>query len=180
MDDRHRNVSEGGVPPSDGPKAPGRRRRFRLAAITSLAVVLVLALVAAGAFAWVSFTFSKANNQPGVEEARTALQETVPSTEPLPATDTTSTMQPANGTSTATTLGSAGTSTATTTPFVQPETPGAMNILVLGADRRPSAKEKYGRADTMMVVHIDPKDGFLSVLSPPRDLSTSAPAGCAS
>jgi hypothetical protein len=84
MDDRHRNVSEGGVPPSDGPKAPGRRRRFRLAAITSLAVVLVLALVAAGAFAWVSFTFSKANHQPGVEEARKALQ-TVSSTEPLPA-----------------------------------------------------------------------------------------------
>jgi len=148
MDDHHPRVSEGGSPPPIGAQAPGRRRGFRLAAIIALAILLVLVILAGGAFAWLSFTFSKANNRPGVEEARQALQETVASTRPLPATDTTSTMQPANGTSTATTLGSAATTTATTTPFVQPDTPGAMNILVLGADRRPSADEKYGRSDT--------------------------------
>ena len=154
---------------------------MRLTVIVVGAVALVLVLVAGGAFAWVSFTFSKANHQPGVEEARKALQETVPSTEPLPTTDTTSTVQPANGTSTATTLGSAATSTATTTPFVQPDTPGAMNILVLGADRRPDEKGSYGRSDTMMVVHIDPKPVSSPCSpSPATSRSTWGPTGCTS
>ena len=84
MDDQHSTVSESGSIPSDGAKAAGRRRRVRLTVIVVGAVALVLVLVAGGAFAWVSFTFSKANHQPGVEEARKALQ-TVSSTEPLPA-----------------------------------------------------------------------------------------------
>lgn len=133
-----------------------RRRRLTFGLATVLAVLLVSAAVAGGGFAWLSLTFSKANSRPGVEEARKALEETF-----APA--------PEKGDD-ANAEGSADPSAATTVPFVPPENPDAMNILLLGADRRPNEGGQYGRSDTMMVVHIDPEAGFLSVLSLPRDL----------
>jgi LCP family protein required for cell wall assembly len=50
-----------------------------------------------------------------------------------------------------------------------------MNILVLGSDRRAQENEKYGRSDTLILVHIDPNNDFLSVMSIPRDLRVSIP-----
>ncbi len=51
-----------------------------------------------------------------------------------------------------------------------PESPSAMNILVLGSDRRPNEQGENGRSDTIILVHIDPDNKYLSVLSLPRDL----------
>jgi LCP family protein required for cell wall assembly len=49
-----------------------------------------------------------------------------------------------------------------------------MNIVLLGSDRRASAGSG-GRSDSIMLVHVDPKKGFLSVLSIPRDLRVTIP-----
>lgn len=133
-----------------------RRRAAVLAAAVMLGLVLATAAVAGGGYAWLSLTFSKANNRPGVDEAREALRETITTT------------SAAGGTSSS--PDPAGPSPGTTEQFVAPDEPGTMNILLLGADRRPNKGDAYGRSDTMMVVHIDPKAGFLSVLSRPRDL----------
>lgn len=49
-----------------------------------------------------------------------------------------------------------------------------MDILVLGSDIRPTLEES-GRSDTIMLVHADPKQNFLSILSIPRDLYVDIP-----
>lgn len=59
----------------------------------------------------------------------------------------------------------------TSSPAV-PESPSAMDILVMGSDSRGSDR---GRSDTLMVVHIDPQNNYLSVLSIPRDLRVNIP-----
>ena len=52
-----------------------------------------------------------------------------------------------------------------------PANPGrAMNILVLGSDKRADGQEENGRSDTIMIVHLDPDADFASILSLPRDL----------
>lgn len=51
-----------------------------------------------------------------------------------------------------------------------PPEPGTMNILVLGSDKREGDGDAYGRSDTLMIVHVDPKADFASVISVPRDL----------
>ncbi len=56
-----------------------------------------------------------------------------------------------------------------------PASPSAMNILVLGSDHRAQTTEKYGRSDTIIVVHVDPGNNYLSVMSIPRDLRVSIP-----
>ncbi len=64
----------------------------------------------------------------------------------------------------------------TTTPPTAPAKPeGTINILVLGSDRRPDDSEQFGRSDTIMVVHLDPDAGFVSILSLPRDLRVRIP-----
>jgi polyisoprenyl-teichoic acid--peptidoglycan teichoic acid transferase len=57
-----------------------------------------------------------------------------------------------------------------TVPTTEPPRPGAQNILLMGSDLRPDTGEKYGRSDTLMLVHIDPGGNYVSVLSLPRDL----------
>ena len=62
------------------------------------------------------------------------------------------------------------------TTFVSPavpESPGAMDILVLGSDNH--GNETNGRSDTLMLVHVDPGQNYLSILSIPRDLRVSIP-----
>lgn len=56
-----------------------------------------------------------------------------------------------------------------------PESPSAMDVLVLGSDHRADEEEAYGRSDTIMLVHIDPDNDYLSVMSIPRDLRVSIP-----
>lgn len=56
-----------------------------------------------------------------------------------------------------------------------PDPPTAMNILVIGSDNRETGTEQYGRSDTLMLLHVDPKQNFLSILSIPRDLWVDVP-----
>src|SRR5215213_5144225 len=47
----------------------------------------------------------------------------------------------------------------------------ALNVLVLGVDRRPSSAEgSTSHSDTMMLVRVIPKTGQIRLLSVPRDL----------
>jgi LCP family protein required for cell wall assembly len=48
--------------------------------------------------------------------------------------------------------------------------PQGTDVLVLGSDRRSAGNETHGRSDTLMLVHVDPEAGFISLLSLPRDL----------
>jgi LCP family protein required for cell wall assembly len=53
-----------------------------------------------------------------------------------------------------------------------PSPAGTMNILIMGVDNR---GWKTIRSDSMMVVHADPANNYLSVLSLPRDLRVEVP-----
>ena len=53
--------------------------------------------------------------------------------------------------------------------------PEAMDILVFGSDSRWVAEGEQGRSDTIMLVHADPKQNYLSILSLPRDLRVEVP-----
>ena len=55
------------------------------------------------------------------------------------------------------------------------EPPNTQNILLIGSDNRETEGDKYGRSDTLMLVHIDPEQNFVSVLSLPRDLRVEIP-----
>jgi polyisoprenyl-teichoic acid--peptidoglycan teichoic acid transferase len=54
----------------------------------------------------------------------------------------------------------------------------ALDVLVLGVDRRPSAAEgSTSHSDTMMLVRVSPQTGDIRVLSVPRDLLTEVKPG---
>lgn len=54
--------------------------------------------------------------------------------------------------------------------------PSATDILVLGSDKRANnAAGVESRSDTIMIVHVDPDNNYLSVLSLPRDLKVEIP-----
>ncbi|MHB9149384.1 MAG: LCP family protein [Thermoleophilia bacterium] len=63
------------------------------------------------------------------------------------------------------------------TSLVDPalDKPDAQDILILGSDSREGEGEVYGRSDTLMIVHVDPAEDFVSVLSLPRDLRVEVP-----
>ena len=52
--------------------------------------------------------------------------------------------------------------------------PDSMNIVLLGSDTR-STDGRGGRSDTIILVHIDTRNDFLSMLSLPRDLRVKIP-----
>jgi LCP family protein required for cell wall assembly len=54
--------------------------------------------------------------------------------------------------------------------------PTGMDILVLGADKRANQEEGIeSRSDTVILVHVDPENDYLSLLSLPRDLWVEIP-----
>jgi LCP family protein required for cell wall assembly len=55
------------------------------------------------------------------------------------------------------------------------EGPEGMDLLILGSDKRSTGNETFGRSDTLMLVHVDPTNGFISFLSLPRDLRVEVP-----
>lgn len=57
-----------------------------------------------------------------------------------------------------------------TTTTTLPDAPDAMDILLVGSDRRSGSGESYGRSDTIMLMHVDPGNDYLSTISFPRDL----------
>jgi LCP family protein required for cell wall assembly len=81
---------------------------------------------------------------------------------------------------TSTTLAPADASSPSTTPegvvlpAVTPEAPTGSNIVLLGSDTR-SSSGVGGRSDTIILVHVDPEQDYLSVLSIPRDLRVTVP-----
>ncbi len=55
------------------------------------------------------------------------------------------------------------------------QAPEAMNIILLGSEATGTAGEASGRSSTIMVLHLDPKLDFASLLSIPRDLYVDIP-----
>ncbi len=53
--------------------------------------------------------------------------------------------------------------------------PEGMDILLLGADKHPDNAGEESRSDTVMLVHVDPDEDYLSILSLPRDLRVEIP-----
>ena len=130
----------------------GRTQRRLGVALVVLSVVL---LVAVGAAAALYFSFSakvgsaNAKIDPDIQRALDTPPPTTLVTVPVPAG------QPAG-------TGQAG--------------PGAaMNVLVLGTDARPGVVESPGNSDVIMILHIDPKLDYLSILSVTRDLYLDIP-----
>jgi len=56
-----------------------------------------------------------------------------------------------------------------------PESPSAMNLLVLGSDKREGDEDEPSRSDTIILVHVDPDLDYLSLLSLPRDFRVNVP-----
>jgi LCP family protein required for cell wall assembly len=131
--------------------------------------VVVVALVVDGASYW-WFYRQVGESNARVDPAILAALNEKPSTT-LPATTSTSTTTPASST---VTPGSVTTTTALpeTTTSAPYESPSGMNIVLLGYDLRAegSSEVTEGRSDVIILVHIDPEKGFLSLLSVPRDL----------
>ena len=138
-----------------GVEGTPKRRWIRVLIWSSAALLLVLLLVAAGSYLWFRAQVSSANNRV-TPEVRAVLQEK-PST-------TLTTAPP-------TIVASA---TESTVPVKEPS-PSAMNLLVIGSDSRSTDASSGGRSDTVMIVHIDPEENYLSVLSLPRDLRVEIP-----
>jgi LCP family protein required for cell wall assembly len=109
-------------------------------------VFVAVAGVAGGYYVWLDMKVARANARVG-EDVRQELAE--------------------DDTTTPTTSGTPGLSSTTTNP--PPDSPDAENILVLGSDTR-SGDTEGSRSDTVMLVHVDPTNNFLSILSLPRDL----------
>jgi len=64
----------------------------------------------------------------------------------------------------------------TLVPAVEvPESPSAMNLLVLGSDHREGEDDEPSRSDTIILVHVDPGQDYLSLLSLPRDFRVDVP-----
>ena len=54
-------------------------------------------------------------------------------------------------------------------------TPTGMDILVLGSDNRSADVREERRSDTVILVHVDPDQDYVSLLSLPRDLLVEIP-----
>jgi len=125
------------------------RRRTRILLWSLAGLVLVFVAVGLGYYLWLDAKVSAANDRVG-EDVIEALAD-----DPV-----TTTLAPVSTTD-------AG---PTTTTEQVPESPDAMNILLVGSDRRSATANYYGLSDTIMLVHIDPTNNYLSTMSFPRDL----------
>jgi len=54
-------------------------------------------------------------------------------------------------------------------------TPNGTDILVLGTDKHADNQGELVRSDSLMLVHVDPDEDYLSMLSLPRDLRVEVP-----
>ncbi len=55
------------------------------------------------------------------------------------------------------------------------ESEQAIDIMLVGNDSRSDDPTSGGRSDTLMLVHVDPENDYLSILSIPRDMYVSIP-----
>lgn len=118
----------------------------------SVGLVVVVLAAAAGFYLWFQSQVSGANDRVD-PDILAVLKETTTTSVP------------------------AGSGVAATTSSTLPESPSAMNIVLLGYDKRPegSAEVTEGRSDTIILVRIDPDKDFISLLSVPRDMLADVP-----
>ena len=61
------------------------------------------------------------------------------------------------------------------TPTSEIASPTGRDILLMGIDRQPTNQGENIRSDSLMLVHVDPEENYLSLLSLPRDLRVKVP-----
>jgi LCP family protein required for cell wall assembly len=139
------------------PRKPRRRGAGRRRLGIGLVVLSVLLLIAVAAAAWWYFSFSAAV---GAANGKIDASTRQALATPPPTTLVTAPQ--------GTTVSSSGPATT--------EAPDAvMNMLVLGTDARPGAVEAPGSSDVIMVLHIDTRQDYMSILSVTRDLWVDIP-----
>ncbi len=127
------------------------KRQIRLG--IALVAVSVVLLVALGVGAWLYFSFSAgvsdANNRVGTD-----ILEALDAPPPTTLVTTPPTAIP---------------------PEDVAELDAVMNVLVLGTDARPGVPESEGASDVLMLLHIDTRQDFMSIMSIHRDLWVTIP-----
>ena len=147
-----------------------RRRRWKRIVLWALVgIVIVIVAAGGGSYWWFNHQVGQANSRvdQGIIDALKAK----------PSTTTSSTATASTGTSSGQTTSSQNTVTTLagdTTTLADLSSPSGMNIVLLGYDKRVdgSSEVTEGRSDVIILVHIDPDKGFMSLLSVPRDLRT--------
>ncbi len=126
---------------------PGRQIRWRRLAIwCAIGILVVLAVAGGASYLWFRSQVENANAD--VDPAAIQALDEAP----------------------VTSLGAMAAGSATT--IEAPQTPTGMNLVLLGAD---SSGDASARSDTIMLIHVDPEEDFLSILSVPRDLRVNVP-----
>lgn len=123
--------------------------RSRAALWTGIGLVVIILACAGGLYLWYQSEVSSSNARVDPEVLE-ALGE---------------------GIALATTPSVTGAPTTTERP---PDPPSGMNLVLIGSDTR-SSDGKGGRSDTIILLHVDPGNDFLSMLSIPRDLRVNIP-----
>jgi LCP family protein required for cell wall assembly len=147
-------------------KRPRKRLWLRILLWTVAGLVVLALAVGGGSYLWFYHTVGGANAR---VDAATKAALASPPASTLVSPPTTGPSTPASGAATQSTK---STQTNADSPAI-PESPGAMDILVLGSDTRGAGTG--GRSDTLILVHVDPSQNYLSILSIPRDLRVSIP-----
>ncbi len=141
----------------DEEKPPAKPRRLaRFVLWTGLGPLLALLVAAVGFYLWYSAEVRSSNERVD-PEVIAALEE-----------------RAADLSTSAANLWQSTTSVASTTTVTTPPAPDSINLVLLGSDTR-SVDGKGGRSDTIILVHIDPTNDYLSMLSIPRDLRVKIP-----
>ena len=143
----------GGQPQTGGTHSKRGKWRRRLGVV--LIVISVAALVAVGVAAGLYFSFSAS-----VHSANKKIDADI---------------QQALDTPPPTTLVTVPSAAGSGSEPGDAQQDAVMNMLVLGTDARPGEVEGPGSTDVVMLLHIDPKLDYLSILSITRDLYLDIP-----
>jgi LCP family protein required for cell wall assembly len=148
-----------------------KSRWQRIVLWSAVALAVAVIATAGGSYVWFRAEVSAANERV-TPEIKAALEEKPDNVgQPVSGSE-----EPAGADIPDEVDGLAGASSAAdVTTSTVPPSPSAMNILVLGSDSRSKKPTSGGRSDTIMVVHVDPDQDYLSVLSLPRDLRVDIP-----
>ncbi len=128
------------------------KRQLRLG--TALVVISAVLLIAMGVGAWFYFSFaarvSEANNKVDAE-----IQQALEAAPPTTLVTVPEAAAPPGDENN--------------------ELDAVMNVLILGSDARPGVVESPGSSDVLMLLHIDTRQDFMSIMSIHRDLWVTIP-----